>query len=291
MLPEFVSVVMPTLNQAKFIEQAMNSVLDQSVRKLELVVADGGSTDGTLEILRKRAAADARIRWHSAKDSGPANAVNNAVARTRGTIIGWLNSDDMYAPGAIQRAVEVLMRDPQLMMVYGRGQHIDGEGRFLHLYPTLSPPTPAVQFKEGCFICQPTVFFRRTMTMLLGKLDEQLKCAFDFEYWLRAFKLLPERIGFVDALQASSRLHDGCITMRMRQRVALEGMEVLHRHLGLAPKEWLLTYANELMALPPADRGTEDLRTHFGDALAQVRTLMDPNEYAELEVEIRKLLQ
>jgi hypothetical protein len=86
-----------------------------------------------------------------------------------------------------------------------------------------------------------------------------LKTAFDFYYWLRAFSFFPERIGFVDAVQASSRLHDGCITLRNRRRVMLEGMQLLSAHFGAAPQHWVLTYADELRSsgLPAAEHEAE----------------------------------
>ena len=243
-----VTVVMPTLNQADFINAAIDSVFGQDYPAIELLVADGGSTDGTLELLKSRQATDSRLRWFSQQDEGPAEAINNALSKARGTIIGWLNSDDLYAPGAVSRAVNCMQLDGGLLMVYGQGQHVNGEGQYLSDYPTLPPSTSIKQFSEGCFICQPTVFFRRTMPLLLGKLDENLKTAFDFDYWLRAFIAFQERIGFVNEVQAYSRLHEACITLRMRRTVALEGMQVLAKYLGHAPKAWLLTYVEELLA-------------------------------------------
>src|SRR5690606_23872881 len=150
-------------------------------------------------------------------------------------------------PGACSRAMAALQQHPDWLLVYGHGEHVDAAGRSLDRYPTLPPSTPIEQFAEGCFICQPTMFFRRSAAVLLGKLDEELRCAFDFDWWLRAFKLFPGRIGFVDAVQAGSRLHAGCITLRQRRSVMLEGMRVLHRHLGSAPANWIRTYVEELL--------------------------------------------
>ena len=260
---QLVSIVMPSLNQVGFIVAAIESVLQQDYPNLELIVADGGSEDGTVDLLVEWQARDARLKWFSRKDTGPANALNNALNQVRGTLIGWLNSDDVYAPGAVRRAVELFESTPQWLMVYGHGQHINAESEPLGIYPTLPPTTDIQQFSYGCFICQPTVFFRRTIFVLLGKLDECLKTAFDFEYWLRAFLAFPKRIGFVDAVQAYSRLHESCITQRMRRTVALEGMQVLARHLGKAPYHWLLTYVDELLAQYLLDNGGIDLITHI----------------------------
>ena len=285
-----VSVVMPSLNQARFIRAATDSVLGQDYPNIELIVADGGSEDGTVDLLKARAA-DSRLRWFSSKDSGPAQAINSALAQVRGTVVGWLNSDDVFVMGAVRRAVDALQANQAWLMVYGHGQHIDSDGRLLNNYSTLPPSTPVAQFAEGCFICQPTVFSQRSMWILLGKLDESLKTAFDFDYWLRAFLAFPGRIGFVDAVQACSRLHDECVTLRLRRTVALEGMQVLARHLGSAPKEWFLTYVNELLAMPLDQRIIRDLRKHVIDTLAEARPWLEQDNLRELELSLDKLLR
>jgi glycosyltransferase involved in cell wall biosynthesis len=285
-----VSIVMPALNHARFIAAAIDSVLGQSYANLELIVADGGSTDGTRQLLAGVAAQDSRLRWHSERDNGPAQALNRAMARARGTIIGWLNSDDLYVPGAVDRAMAGFAAHPEWLLLYGQGDHVDVHGHTLSRYPTLPPTTPLTQFAEGCFICQPTVFFRRTAQLLLGRLDEQLRCSFDFDYWLRAFSAFPQRIGFIDVLQAQSRLHDDCLTLRQRRQVALEGMQLLHRHLGAAPKEWLLTYADELLALPAHARGVQDLAEHFAGTLNIVKPWLAAGEFSLLQQHIKEAL-
>ncbi|MFA7280407.1 MAG: glycosyltransferase family 2 protein [Sterolibacterium sp.] len=277
---------MPSLNQAKFVGAAIDSVLGQDYPNIELVVADGGSGDGTVELLKARQVKDSRLRWFSQKDNGPAQALNGAMSQARGTILGWLNSDDLYAPGAVRRAFDALQANPGWLMVYGQGQHIDGSGKLLNLYPTLPPSTPVRQFAEGCFICQPTVFFRRSMWVLLGKFDEKLKTAFDFDYWLRAFLAFPERIGFVDVVQACSRLHDDCITLRMRRTVIMEGMQVLARHLGSAPKEWLLTYVDELLAADAQTKGPMDLRKHVETMVDEVAELIAERDLNEVRLRL-----
>jgi len=254
-----ISIVMPSLNQAAFIEQAIDSVLNQPYSKIELIIADGVSTDGTLNLLQKKQKQDSRLKWFSEKDSGPANAINKALSQTKGSLIGWLNSDDLYTQDAIIRAVNAL-QEKNKVMVYGQGEHIDNTGKVLERYPTLTPDVPLKQFSKGCFICQPTVFFKRTVFLLLGKLDERLKTAFDFDYWFRVFSHFPDRIGFIDKVQAQSRLHEDCITHKMRRTVALEGMQVVARYLGSAPGHWLLTYKNELLSQPSDSQSSENIR-------------------------------
>ncbi len=285
-----VSVVMPSYQQARFICESIDSVLSQSYPNVELIVADGGSRDDTVAILQRRAEQDPRLRWFSRPDRGPAHAINDALQLVRGTIIGWLNSDDLYTAGAILRAVDALAADPALLMVYGHGQHVDAASAVLDDYPTLPPSTPIARFKEGCYICQPTMFMQRTAQVLLGKLDEEFKASFDFDYWLRAFTFFQSRIGFVDAVQAYSRLHEDCITLRLRQTVALEGMRLLAHHLGSAPKEWLLTYFDELMLHAPASSEIENMRQHALDMINTATPWMTAGEKNELETAITRRL-
>lgn len=247
-----VSVVMPSLNQRPFIAEAVRSVMSQGVDDLELVVMDGGSNDGTQsELSALEQAFSGRLRWFSGPDAGPADAVHQGVLQSKAPLIGWLNSDDLYHPGAMQRALGHLAAHPEHVMVYGQGEHVDVQGRHLEVYPTLPPSTPLHVFADGCFICQPTAYFRRAAYLEAGGLDNGLKAAFDFDLWMRMFKRHPLGIGFVDAMQASTRLHEGAITMRLRQRVALEGLLVVHRHLGAAPSHWLLTHLDELCKTHP----------------------------------------
>ena len=280
---------MPSLNQIGFIGEAVRSVLSQDYRNLELIVVDGGSCDGTQTWLACQQTGDARLRWLSEVDTGPAAALNKAMRLARGTIFGWLNSDDVYTPGAVHRAVQALLCNPKWVMVYGDAVHIDANGRMMTPYPTVAPPPLIDQFALGCFICQPTVFFKRTVNLLLGPLDESLKTAFDFDYWLRVFESFTGRVGFVEAVQAQSRLHANCITLRMRRTVILEGMALLARHLGHTPKEWFLTYVFELLALPPDERKVADLTTHLADTLAQARPFLQAGDWEFLNIQIKKL--
>ena len=252
-----VTVVMPTRNQASFIERAIASVFAQGITGLELCVQDGASTDGTPALLQRLAARHPGLRRISEPDNGPADAVNRAVARGRGAVIGWLNSDDLYTPGAVDRALTHLQQHPQHVMVYGEGEHIDAEGTVIGRYPTRDPATPLEAWADGCPICQPTVFLRREAFDALGGLDTQLRTAFDYEFWLRLLKAHPGGAGMLPDVQAQSRLHAGAITLRLREAVALEGLKVIHRHIGPAPAHWLLTHFEEVMSGLPFDGSDE----------------------------------
>ena len=289
-----VSVVMPSLNQAGYIEAAVLSVLDQGAEDIELVVADGGSTDGTcnlLEALGRRYGT--RLRWHSEADSGPANAVNRALVFAGGSILGWLNSDDLYTPGAIARAVDFLFAHPDTVMVYGEGEHIEADGTVIERYPTLPPEVTISAFQAGCFICQPTVFIRRSALDAVGALDEGLATAFDFDLWLRLFREFPGRIGYIPVVQAKSRLHGHCITRTQRRLVAVEAVRLLAKHFGTAPDHWLRTHIDELMAAYPfaEPAGAQNGQAlALGDQVAQfvgeLAEYLDPAALAKLQADL-----
>lgn len=277
-----VSIVMPSLNQGRYLPLAVESILSQHYPKLEIVVADGGSTDESISWLSACAAREERLRFISQKDSGPAQALNRALDLTRGTIIGWLNSDDLYTPDCIARAVAAFHANSNWMMLYGYGEHIDAVGDVIDAYPTLLPDQDALQrFENGCFICQPTVFFKSTMRLLLGNLDERYKTAFDFDYWVRAFKAFPGRAGFVEAIQAQSRLHDACITLTQRRLVCVESMSIISKYLGDPPAHWLLSYADE--------RRTNDLALSLDKIRADLYKIVEELDPQPTEYRLKQL--
>lgn len=290
-----VSVVMPSYNQAAFLDEAIASVLEQDWKHVELSVADGGSTDGSQAILERWQRRDSRLRWHSEPDDGPAHALNKALGRVRGTLVGWLNSDDRYTPGAIGRAVNAMQDHPEWMLCYGEGAHIDAQGHSLGRYPTLPKPEDAKAgvpdkstFQDGCFICQPTVFFKTVMVRLLGPLDKSLKTAFDFDYWLRAFNAFPGRVGYLAEVQAQSRLHDDCITQQQRRLVALEGMTVLARHQKHALGHWVMTYLEEQQRQNVTQ---ENLEGDLNRLLTDVQRLIQTHEWQALQTRISHRLK
>lgn len=247
-----VSVVMPSLNQVQFLEVAVRSVLEQDYPNVELIVADGMSSDGSLELLMQlQTEYGERLRWTSQQDSGAAEALNHAIGQAHGDVVGWLNSDDMYSQGAVSRAMAHFAKHPKHQMVYGEGQHINAVGEVMANYPTKPPSTSLKVFADGSFICQPTMFMRREALAQVGELDASIKTAFDFDLFVRFFKCYPGQIGFVRHVQAFSRLHAACMTQRLRRQVALDGMRVVAREIGTVPEHWFWTHVDEMCASYP----------------------------------------
>lgn len=282
MTTAYVSVLMPCRNAGPFLQAAVQSVLTQQ-QCLELLVADGGSTDGSLQLLEDLAAADPRLRIVSRNDSGPADALNKAFREARGTTIGWLNADDLMPLGALARAVAALNAHPEWLMVYGEGEEFNEETGLVQRYPTLPASVGFEGFVSHCFICQPAVVFRRPMGVLLGEFGQQWRTAFDFDYWLRAFEAFPHRIGYIPHLQGRTRLHSDTITAKQRAQVALEATQLLARHFGAEDATRLHNYALELqLGLAERPEGV-DLATHLQQLFELARPYLAPAALAQLK--------
>ncbi len=284
-----VSIVMPTLNQASFIEESLKSIIEQKIPDLEILVMDGASTDGTLDVLKKWQDQYPKIiHFTSQKDSGPAEALNQGFKKARGEIVGWLNSDDLYESKSISRAISFFKKNPSMVMVYGHGQHIDEEGHVTGDYPTQMPDVPIDHFLEGSFICQPTVFLKRNLIDDPELLDESLHLAFDFDWWIRIFKSHKPQIGFIKEVLAKSRLHANCLTQKERRLVAFEGMKVLKKHFEEAPVTWALTYIDEICSHYPFINDVRSLVKIVESFLTEIQSFVSPSNLKALIEQLQK---
>lgn len=228
-----VSIVTPSFNQARFLEATMRSVLEQDYPQIEYIVVDGGSTDGSVEIIQKYAH---RLAWWvSEPDRGQTDAINKGLARARGAVLAWLNSDDTYEPGAVRRAVEALQANPQAVMVYGEANYIDETGRVIGRFPAAQ--TNYRRLRRGyVHIPQQAAFWRAEAWRAVGPLDPTFYFAMDYDLWVRLSALGP--LVFVSGqVWANFRLHRDAKTIAADDRCWPEMLRV-HRRLGgggLAP--------------------------------------------------------
>ncbi len=179
-LPTF-SVVTPSFNQAAYLRQTMESVLSQDIPGMEYAVMDGGSTDGSAELIESYA--DRLFSRCSEKDRGQADAVNKGVSRTNGEVVGWLNSDDLFLPGAARKALTFLAEHPDVDAVYGDVLSIDGDGKLMNVMRF--EQYTAEDLMTFRVISQPGVFFRRSAWNRAGGLDLSFSYLLDHHLWLR----------------------------------------------------------------------------------------------------------
>ncbi len=238
MTQPLVSIVTPSYNQAAFLEQTLLSVFEQDYPHLEYLVVDGASTDGSLAIIQKYA--ERLAWWVSEKDSGQAEAINKGLARARGEIVAWLNSDDTYLPGTVSAAVRAFQEHPEAALVYGDMLAVDENGQVIN----------RLRYRQLdladllCFqiIGQPAVFMRREALEKAGFLDPSYHCLLDHHLWIRMAAQGP----IVHAAQtwAAARYHPAA---KNRARAGEFGREAFR----------ILAWAGEQPALAEAVRGQE----------------------------------
>jgi glycosyltransferase involved in cell wall biosynthesis len=202
-----ISVITPSYNQGAFIEQTIRSVLDQGIEGLEYIIIDGGSTDGTLDILRRY---EGRIKWISEPDEGLADAVNKGIGMATGEIIGWLNSDDLYLENSLSTIKDYFIRQQDCQWLYGKCKIIDRNGKEIWKPITwyknqfLKNYNYRKLFREN-YISQPAVFFRKSFFEKVGPIRTDLKYAMDYNLWLRFGNKSPAH--YVDQYLSLFRRH------------------------------------------------------------------------------------
>ena len=259
-----ITIVTPSFNQGKYIRRTIESVLSQNVDNLQYIVMDGGSTDETVSILKEYGD---RIEWKSEKDKGQTDAVNKGIKAASGEIIGWLNSDDIYYPGALQKVLSVFEKYPHLNVVYGDAYHIDEEDNVMEAYYTQD--FNYEHLKEVCYICQPALFFRKTLTKKYGYLDDSLQYCMDYDYWLRLGK--GESFYRLHEILAGSRLYEDNKTLGARRKVHEEMLSMQEKNLGKADEKWIYNLAHVIvdeMRIPRTAMGRTN--PQFAHMLAKV---------------------
>lgn len=197
-----VSIVTPSFNQARYLERTIQSVLSQDYPALEYFVIDGGSSDGSLEIIRKYA--DRLAGWVSEPDQGQTDAINKGFARCQGQIMSWLNSDDIYLPGAVAQAAAFLQANPGVGMVYGDTDLIDGRDQVIGRFNAQQTSYQRLM-RGGVFIPQPAAFWRKELWDQAGPLDPSFYFAMDYDLWVRFAKI--SRIQYTPQRWAAFRIH------------------------------------------------------------------------------------
>jgi glycosyltransferase involved in cell wall biosynthesis len=236
-----ISIITPSYNQGKYIERTIQSVLTQEVQGLEYLVIDGGSTDETQEILKRHGD---RFYWVSEKDRGHADAINKGITRSSGPIVGWLNSDDIYYPGALATVLEFFDAHPDVDVVYGDAQHIDEHDGFIEKYPT--EPWNWERLLETCYISQPATFLRRSVFERCELIDLKAAPSIDYEYWVRLGQR-GVRFEYLPKLLAATRLHREAFTVGSRIACHTAINNFMRWHFGKTPDRWIFNYAHAVV--------------------------------------------
>lgn len=206
-----VSVVVPCLNRADLLRPTINSILNQSYPRIECIVMDGGSNDGTVEVLRSYGD---RIIWRSEPDRGHADAINKGWQLSKGEILAWLNADDCWTvPGSVGTAVEYFTKDPTIDVIYGRAETIDRNGR--HVGWSHAREWDLEEALRRCdhLIPQPAAFIRRDSVIRAGWLDVSMETGKDHDLWLQ-ISLIGGRLQFVPETLALERSTPGTWSQR-----------------------------------------------------------------------------
>lgn len=240
-----ISVITPSYNQAAYLEATLRSVLAQEGVELEYLVVDGGSTDGSVEIIRRYA--DRLSWWVSERDAGQAEAINKGLYRAQGDFVAWLNSDDIYLPGALQQAVQALEFEPMLGLVYGDALTIDAQGHPLSLLKF--GDWGLDELLSFRIICQPAVVMRRAVleqaALAPGEyLARDYHFMLDHHLWLRLARLAPVR--HLNGLLAAARQHPAAKNVSQAAGFGRETLRLLDwmrsqpdlaTHLARAPRK------------------------------------------------------
>ena len=224
-----ISIITPSYNQGQFLESTIKSVLDQNYPNLELIIIDGGSTDNSVEIIKKYQ--KHLTFWVSEKDRGQTHAINKGFKRATGDFVNWLNSDDMLPPGALDALSDGIDQYPDGDVFFGDYSAVDAKGQLLYSRKS-APFTEQSLFWGRQLSSQPAVFFRRSLLEKFGYLNEKQEFCMDTEFWIRvaqkgvSFRQIKHPLGI-------TRAHGDAKTTNMQNVLHDEHKQIVRHYKGL----------------------------------------------------------
>lgn len=234
-----ISIVTPSYNQGEFLEETIRSVVDQPCSNyiLRYHIQDNCSVDSTHQVLEKYRHLEREIRIFVEPDAGQADALSRGFNSVGGEILGWINSDDVYLPGAFEAIVQTFEANSDIDVVYGGAYFIDKNGVIQSKYPT-------TKFRENlflgtCFLSQPSVFFRRSIFERVGGLRSDLHYCLDYNLWLK-FYLADANFVYLDKALSATRIYSETKTASGGDKFVNEILKMLLDEIGYIPINWKL---------------------------------------------------
>ena len=250
-----VTVVTPSYNSARYLEETVRSVLSQDYPNIEYIVLDADSTDGSQDILARY---KDRLSMYIRPDTGTSDAIQSGFELSHGAVFTFLCADDTLLPGAVSAAVRALNAHPEVSGVYGDGWWVDETGNRLASYPTR--PFERDLLMHECYICQPASFVRSEAVRAAGGYNRRLGYTYDYEFWLRLTR--NANLLYIKEFLANSRMHRETKTLGRRHKVFRETMQVLKQQGGYVPFRWVYSYCCHM--LDGRDQFFEPLRPSLG---------------------------
>lgn len=253
-----VTIITPSFNQAEFLERTILSVLEQDYMNVEYIIIDGGSTDGSLDIIRKY---ENRIEsWISEPDSGQTDAINKGFGMAHGKILAWLNSDDTYNPGTIREAVAFLQEHEDVGLIYGDANFINGNDKKIGTFPAAQ--TDRSRLLRGyVHIPQQSAFFRADLWKKVAPLDTSFYFAMDYDLWVR-LSALSRLVYLPGHVWANFRLHEDGKTIAADDRCWPEMLRVHRREGGSWFSVIQIKYYLRRLLSPLINRRRKAMFTH-----------------------------
>jgi glycosyltransferase involved in cell wall biosynthesis len=229
-----ITIAVPSFNQGRFLDAALTSIFNQDL-PVEVFVLDGGSTDESIDVIKKW---ESRLSgWRSGPDSGQAAAINEGIANGTAPYVCWLNSDDWFLPDGLKNLVRALENAPDAPAVYGRAWNIiEKNGKKA---PVWVEPFSEKRLALRCIISQPATLIRRSAWECINGVDGSLHMAMDYDLWWRLYKNVAP-LQFVDQFVAVNREHEATKTKTLRRRHYSEAMKVVRKYHGKVPLKWWL---------------------------------------------------
>ena len=254
--PRPISIIVPCLNGVAYLGETLRSL--EPGPDMDIVVVDGGSTDGSVDVIRSWAGVRPSVRWISEADAGQADAINKGLALARGEVVTWLNGDDLLEPGTLARVAREFAADPTLDLAWGFCLAIDADGTPLHVMNPFVRAEFAQLRRHRNFVPQPGCFFRKAVVERFGPLDNSYRYMFDYEFFLRLAGHVNAR--FLPEVLARFRLHPASKTSRDPRGFLTEERRAFRAHGGRLLSPFTLDLWRYRLLGRPLERAKAPLR-------------------------------